>query len=104
MATKGDSRGLHAISKFNPKALEAPDKLGWTPLHEAVRSGNVETVKFLLSRGADKNLATNSGTTPLWISRHFLGKEHAMTEYLEELGATSTMYHRNKAQGKNDEL
>jgi hypothetical protein len=102
MATKCDSRGLHAVSKFNPKALEVPDKLGWTPLHEAVRSSNAETVKFLLSHGADKNLATNSGTTPLWISRHYLGEKHAMMEYLEELGAMSAMYHRNKAQGNNE--
>jgi hypothetical protein len=31
-----------------------------------------------------------------------LGEKHAMMENLEELGAMSGMYHRNKAQGNNE--
>lgn len=38
---------------------------GRTPLHYASDSGDVDTVKFLLGRGADVNLKDKHGITPL---------------------------------------
>lgn len=38
------------------------------PLHEAAENGYVEIVRLLLSYGADPNLATYSGSTPLSLA------------------------------------
>ncbi len=38
---------------------------GWTPLHLAVNKGREETVKTLLDKQADPNLATNNGAVPM---------------------------------------
>lgn len=37
----------------------------WTPLHEAINQGAVETVEFLLKHGANPNCRNNPGWTPL---------------------------------------
>ena len=42
---------------------------GHTPLHEAVRCGSVEMVRWLLANGADVNVANNRGHTPLERAR-----------------------------------
>ncbi len=87
LVRKGDLKRLQEMAVFNPQQLEEPDELGWTPLHEGVRSGNVDVVKFLLSRGADKDLLTKAGLSPIWISQYYLGINHNMTVYLKEVGA-----------------
>ncbi|CAB0038441.1 unnamed protein product [Trichogramma brassicae] len=45
--------------------VNAQDKLGNTPLHLALESGNKEMTEWLLSRGADLNLTNEEGSTPL---------------------------------------
>jgi hypothetical protein len=99
MAQNGNLRGLQAFSKFYPKALTEADPFGFTPFHEAIRSGNLETVKFLLDRGADLNLLSDSGISPLWIARHVLGPTHEVSQYLEELGAIVSTPQTQKEKG-----
>lgn len=41
---------------------------GWTPLMEAVRQNDVDTVKALINYGANINATNNSGRTPLMIA------------------------------------
>ncbi|KAL1796092.1 hypothetical protein ACET3X_006316 [Alternaria dauci] len=45
-----------------------------TPLHRAVELGKVGVARFLLQRGADRNIKDTKGRTPLDIARH-LGDE-----------------------------
>ena len=45
--------------------INAVDKYGNSPLAEAVKLGDVETVKFLLKNGADANARDKEGKTPL---------------------------------------
>lgn len=46
-------------------AIDAPDWLGMTPLHEAASAANADTVKVLLELGADPNKRDALGMTPL---------------------------------------
>lgn len=45
--------------------LNRVDYKGWTPLHWAVSHGNIEAAKYLLKNGADPNLQSQDGKTPL---------------------------------------
>jgi len=38
---------------------------GRTPLHDATERGNIESVRFLVSKGADVNAKAPNGDTPL---------------------------------------
>uniref|UniRef100_A0ABD2WX30 Uncharacterized protein n=1 Tax=Trichogramma kaykai TaxID=54128 RepID=A0ABD2WX30_9HYME len=48
--------------------VDAQNKLGETPLHLAVFSHQVALAELLLKRGADYNLASKDGSTPLHIA------------------------------------
>ncbi|KAI9009003.1 ankyrin repeat-containing domain protein, partial [Phycomyces nitens] len=43
----------------------AKDNSGWTPLHEAARSGHLTIVKLLLDHGGDINTLGHLANTPL---------------------------------------
>jgi len=45
------------------------DVKGWTPLVAAARNGQVECARLLIARGADPNLASPRGTTPLMYAK-----------------------------------
>ncbi|MGL5253448.1 MAG: ankyrin repeat domain-containing protein [Brevinema sp.] len=45
--------------------INARDKMGYTALHIAAWNGNRELVEYLLQLGANPNIATPSGNTPL---------------------------------------
>lgn len=47
--------------------INVTDSYGNTPLHRAVRDGNMELVELLLNAGADVNAANHGGDTPLHI-------------------------------------
>ena len=86
-AQVGDVAVLHVIAKSNPDALHKEDSLGWRPIHEAARSGNLEAVKTLLSYGADQDHVTMLGNTPLNIAKQFLLADNPVIAFLESLGA-----------------
>ncbi|CAB0043469.1 unnamed protein product [Trichogramma brassicae] len=47
--------------------LDAKDKRGWTPLHLAMRSGYLDLIELLLTKGADPNAVNVDGKTPLHV-------------------------------------
>jgi ankyrin repeat protein len=57
-ARHADLEELRRLVEVNEEVVNAQDQNGWTPLHEAVRSKNIELVRFLLESGADVNLRT----------------------------------------------
>ena len=77
--------------KLNPKSIVAKDENGWQPLHEAVRSGHMNVIKFLVEEGkVDINARTGAdgrGGSTLWWSKKYHGSNHPVTVYLEENGA-----------------
>ncbi|CAF4996338.1 unnamed protein product, partial [Rotaria socialis] len=44
------------------------DNEGWTPLHAAASCGNIDIVKYLLSRGATVDVCNNEGELPIDIA------------------------------------
>ena len=42
---------------------------GWAALHEAARQGKKQTIQLLLKRGAEPNILTNLGETPIYIGQ-----------------------------------
>ncbi|XP_023313753.1 ankyrin-1-like [Trichogramma pretiosum] len=50
-----------------PVKVNAQDKLGFTPLHFALRHYRLSVAEFLLKKGADPNLTSNDGSTALHV-------------------------------------
>jgi ankyrin repeat protein len=89
-AMDGDIDTIKAIAKYNPGLLHKTDELGWTVLHTAARYGQLDIFKFLLEQGADMNLLTDAGYSPLAIARSFAGENHPISSFLESIGAEYT--------------
>ncbi|CAB0042617.1 unnamed protein product [Trichogramma brassicae] len=53
--------------RYHPVQVDAMDEEGNTPLHVALKESNKEAARSLLKNGADPNLATTYGLTPLYI-------------------------------------
>lgn len=47
--------------KENRRIIDRKNKFGWTPLMQAIRNGNIDTVKLLLEKNADVNQMTYLG-------------------------------------------
>ncbi len=55
MLTLFYSLAIMAIAAKSPEKLKQKDNNGWNPLHEAVRGGHLQVVKFLVKQqGMDK--------------------------------------------------
>ena len=88
-ASSGDMDALIAIAGKNIALLKKKDNNGWNSLHEAVRGGHLEVVKFLIEKGLDKDERTHTGDggSPLWWAKKTHGVKHPVVQYLESLGA-----------------
>ncbi|CAD5234310.1 unnamed protein product [Bursaphelenchus xylophilus] len=61
----GDLKTLKAMFENNPSLLGVRDRDHYTPLHRAAYNNQVETLRWLLSVGADPELRTEDGWTVL---------------------------------------
>lgn len=52
-----------------PEMITSVDERGWTILHTEALAGSTPTVKVLLEAGADPNVKTNDGLTPLKLAK-----------------------------------
>ncbi len=78
----GNGRHQVAIELLNRQ-----DANGWAAIHEAVRGGHLDTVRYLVDHGADIGAKTNNYGTPLWWARKSLDQGHEVIDYLEQIGA-----------------
>ncbi|KAM3927836.1 transient receptor potential cation channel subfamily A member 1 [Leptodactylus fuscus] len=62
---------LMIINETAEEALNAVDNKGNTPLHWSVQKNQIDSVKVLLSRGADPNLLNYYRMSPLHLAIHF---------------------------------
>lgn len=87
-ASVGDLIALQSILKdSNDKLLHSKDDNDWQAIHEAVRGGHLDCVKFLISKGADLSSRVADGGASLWLARRFLLPDDPVIEYLISIGA-----------------
>lgn len=68
-AIKSNDQSLETVRLLveNGADVNRGDVSGWTPLHEACSKGDLELVKYLVSKGADKSLRNKDGATPFAV-------------------------------------
>jgi prolyl 4-hydroxylase len=89
-AHAGDVEKLKRTLDKNADFVNVRDKNGWTPLHEAVRNGDKDTVELLLDRGAEVNVrmgAGEKGGSHLYLAKNLHGNDHPVVALLETRGA-----------------
>ena len=90
-AAAGDMDLLSKVAKKDRKALTKADKNGWQPIHEAVRAGHTDVVKYLIEQhGADINARTGpkgKGMSPLNLAMDHHDEDHPLISFLISLGA-----------------
>lgn len=72
-AGTGNIKELEKVLDQYPHLVNARDANGWTPLHEAIRIGDVELVKLVLDRGGEMNRRVGvdgDGGSPLWMAKN----------------------------------
>lgn len=93
-AGDGDLDTLIEIAKEEVDILHSTDKNGWTPIHEAVRSGHYNVIEFLHQQNADFNAKTDfgEGDSVLDIALDRWGDDETFINWIRNLGATVTQY------------
>jgi hypothetical protein len=86
-AMEGDLDSLRQLVEAESgEVLNYPDENGWTALHEAARSLNLDVVKFMVENGADAHLKTaGDESTALDLAIHYGGTDHPVVHYLRPL-------------------
>lgn len=85
----GDMRILELFAQARPRGLLERDDNGWQPIHEAVRNGRLDIVKFLIEHGASANDKTelpggdrSKKILPIELALELLGPDHEVTKFL----------------------
>ena len=109
LAQKGDLRTLRYIAEVNPDALSEDDGTPskWKPIHEAVRSGFLDVVKFFVEEvgiSVNESCLATDNETPLKIAIEFHGPNDPVTQYLESKGAMLDTVYSYRGEEEVDEL
>jgi ankyrin repeat protein len=90
-ARDGNLKELQEIVDHHEEVINSRDINGWLPLHEAVRRGNVDLVKFLIEKGSDVNARTGPegelGGSVMYWAKLSHGDDHPVVKLLEEYNA-----------------
>lgn len=68
---KGHASLVQRLLNRDPKSIDHKDALGWTPLHWAVFTANLDLFHLFLLRGADIHARTKSGHSMLHLVSFF---------------------------------
>lgn len=87
-AATGDYASLtELLDEGHVSLIHETDENDWSVLHEAIRGGNIDSVKLLVDLGASLTAKVASGGAALWVAQYYLGEEHSITQYLKDIGA-----------------
>jgi ankyrin repeat protein len=102
-AYDGDLDKVKKIIEKLPNQINVQDAMDFTPLHLASGKGHTEIVEFLLNHGADTELETCTGHTPMMLAAWYAGDgkyetiktllEHGAKVNHKEDGDCSTALH-----------
>lgn len=84
-ASHGDVSTLQVL--LDKQSLRREDENKWQLLHEAIRAGDLASVKFLVESGADLHAKVKDGGGALWLGRKFWDDKHPVIKYLVQVGA-----------------
>lgn len=85
-AARGEIQQLQRLLAKNHDLLSYSDENEWQALHEAVRGGHVETVKYLIDNGADIGARIKDGGNALAVAKETLNAGHEVIKYLISIG------------------
>jgi len=85
LVKKGQVEEARKLIASQPHLVSEKSYGGFTPLHIAAITGNVEMATALLEGGAEVNAITNTYTKPLYFA--ILNKHQEMAELLQSRGA-----------------
>jgi prolyl 4-hydroxylase len=88
-ANAGDIRNLKRILDKQADVVNIRDANGWTPLHEAVRTGDLEIIRLLIDRGSEVNARTGlkgEGGGPLDLAKKAYGDGHEIVDFIQSRG------------------
>mmetsp|Transcript_32409 Transcript_32409/g.53597 ORF Transcript_32409/g.53597 Transcript_32409/m.53597 type:complete len:469 (+) Transcript_32409:136-1542(+) len=88
-AAAGEVDKLAAVLERKGDLLTAEDENGWTPLHEGARSGNIEVIRYLLSKGANINHVAEKkegGHSVLSVAHKIHGPDHPISKFIQSVG------------------
>lgn len=83
-------RSVKRIVRKRGYSDELLDQYGSTALHHAAWVGSVNTLRYLISEGADVSLANQSGVTPLMLAVGSLAKIEMLLEKGADVNACTT--------------
>mmetsp|Transcript_104369 Transcript_104369/g.196437 ORF Transcript_104369/g.196437 Transcript_104369/m.196437 type:complete len:703 (-) Transcript_104369:81-2189(-) len=63
-----DFDAVKALVEETPELVNCQPAGRWSALHQFAQGGNVEAVKWLLEHGADRNVKTKDGKTPIEVA------------------------------------
>jgi len=92
-AVFGDFQEVDRLLAVDPRAVNAKDEYGFTPLHGVVGEHHFEMAEYLITRGADVMSKNDSGVTPLHLASspemvRILVRHGAKLEAREDGGGT----------------
>jgi prolyl 4-hydroxylase len=88
-AKEGSLDQLRQEYEQNKNVIHEFDLDGYTPLHWAVQLGHLPLVQFLISKGADRDIASRDAynATSLWWARSLYSSNHPIVQFLQRIGA-----------------
>jgi len=85
-AKLGNLPQLRQISNTDVGMLNAPDRNGWKPIHEAARGAHVQIVEYLIvEQMLDVQETTNNGRSPLSLAQEFHGENHPISRLIVQI-------------------
>jgi prolyl 4-hydroxylase len=88
-AKEGSLDQLIQEFEHNRNVIHEFDSDGYTPLHWAVQREHLPLVQFLISKGADRDIASRDSykATSLWWARSLYSASHLIVQFLKRIGA-----------------